>query len=310
MSRAQKLLAITGVDGFVGRHLAASAVAQGWRVIGMASAASPGTELERVLDDYLAADLRFAWPLTARVDAVIHLAGLAAVGPSFEQPQRYIEHNSAMVTTMGEALLASGARTRIVGVSTGAVYSPSDGPAAEGTPIVEGSPYVVSKLLLEHQLAYYARRGLDVVVVRPFNHIGPGQARGFLLPDLVQQLIGLPVGQPLHAGDLTTARDYTDVRDVAAAYLLLAGAEEHSGFVYNVASGQALTGMQMLELACSALGRPVPEIERDQARVRATDARRVVGDAGLLRREFGWSPSVPVESSVRDFVEVVLRQTP
>jgi GDP-4-dehydro-6-deoxy-D-mannose reductase len=255
------------------------------------------------LAEYHSADLRRDWPVERPVDAVIHLAGLAAVGPSFASPQPYIETNSSMVTHMCEALLATGASSRVIGVSSGAVYESTGGdPVDERSPIAETSPYVVSKLVIEHQLAYYARRGLDTVVVRPFNHLGPGQAKGYLLPDLTAALLALRAGEQLLAGDLTTERDYTDVRDVAAAYLLLAEADGHREFVYNIASGRSVPGKAILALAVAALGRPSPEVTLDPARVRATDARRICGSSDRFRAEFGWQPTIPLERSVSDFV--------
>lgn len=299
-------LAITGVDGFVGRHLVALASARGWHVVGVARRPEPHPKIAPLLTGYYAADLRREWPVVQQVDAVVHLAGLAAVGPSFSSPQHYLEANSAMVTTLCEGLLAQRRRTRVVGISTGAVYRATESePVSELAPVAETSPYVVSKLLVEHQLAYYARRGLDTVVVRPFNHIGPGQSAGFLLPDLTFAIAGLNAGASLRVGDLTTERDYTDVRDVAAAYLLLVEAEVHEEFVYNVASGQSLPGTRIAALVAATLGRPTPEVEIDPARVRATDPRRIVGSAERLRKEFGWQPAISVEESITDFVASV-----
>ncbi len=302
-----RTLAVTGVDGFVGRHLAAMAAEQGWRVVGIAQAAA-APALASSLSEYYQADLRHEWPLDGGVDAVIHLAGLAAVGPSFAEPQRYIESNSSMVTTMCEALLAKGQRgTRIVGVSSGGVYAPpaASNPVSEDSPTVESSPYVVSKLLVEHQLAYYSRRGLDTVVVRPFNHVGPGQGPGFLIPDLALAMRDLTGEQPLRAGDLTTERDYTDVRDVARAYLMLAGADSLRSRVYNVASGNARSGHRVLELIAAAMGRSTPAVEIDPSRIRATDPRRITGAADRLRAEFGWQPEISLAKSIADFVGAI-----
>lgn len=257
-----------------------------------------------MLDEAIAIDLTRDWP-DVDGDCVIHLAGLAAVGPSFEDPQRYIDVNGGMVTLMGEALLRRRRAPRIVGVSSGAVYAPGASgaqPLDESTPTAATSPYAVSKLLVETQLGYYGARGLDVVIARPFNHIGPGQASGFLLPDLVAGLRSLTPGAPLRAGSLETARDYTDVRDVAMAYLLLAEARTVGARMYNVASGVALTGERMLAMASEAVGMRPPRVEVDHARVRSADTSLITGDATRLRRELGWRPTVPIVESVGDYV--------
>lgn len=298
-----KTLAVTGVDGFVGQHLAAAAHRDGWRVIGISYRPRVPASLARHLVSYHTADLRHTWPSEVVPDVVVHLAGLAAVGPSFVEPQKYIEDNSAMVTTMCEALLAAERPVRIVGVSTGAVYdSNAVSPLNEESALAATSPYVVSKLLVEHQLEYYGRRGMDVAVMRPFNHIGPGQAQGFLVPDLTNSINELKPGEPLAVGNLDTERDYTDVRDVARAYLMVAGAPTHAHRVYNVASGVSVAGHTILVEIAQALGRQVPELVVDRSRLRANDPAKVVGSADRLRSEFGWAPTIEFSRSVTEFV--------
>jgi len=301
-----RTIAITGVDGFVGRHVAALADEQGYHVVGLARAPSPDRELAKHLSSYHQADLRTEWPLEEPVDAVIHLAGLAAVGPSFREPQKYIDWNSAIVTTMCEAIVAVGDadRVRVVGISTGAVYDSgaSGAPLEENAPLAASSPYVVSKLLVERQFEYYSKRGLDVVIARPFNHVGPGQSRGFLVPDLAAKIRGHRAGDTMLTGNLSTERDYTDVRDVARAYLLLAAAPSHNELAYNVASGRSLSGQRILALVANSLDIPAPATKTDQSLLRATDAQRVVGSAERLRSEFGWMPGIGIEQSISDYV--------
>lgn len=296
-------LAITGVDGFVGRHVAALASAQGMDVHGVSRAPSIADELVQVLDSYQSADLTTEFPDLPEVHAVLHLAGRTAVGPSFADPQRYLDDNGAMITTLCETVLNGASRPRIIGVSTGAVYAASSEPITEDAPVRESSPYVVSKLLVEHQLRYYRERGLDTVIVRPFNHVGPGQGRGFIVPDLFARLQTLEVGAPLATGDLTTARDYTDVRDVAHAFLLLAQADSVHHTVYNIASEKAYTGTTILGLIAAAAGRSAPDIVTDPALARPAEERVIVGSARRIREEFGWTPRRTIEESIRAFVD-------
>lgn len=304
-------LIVTGVDGFVGRHLAEVATSAGVAIIGVARASTAPPPLGDVLDAYVGADLRVGWPTQLPSDVpIVHLAGLAAVGPSFDQPQEYIAGNSAMVSNMCEGLLQAGATdVRVVGVSTGAVYAQNDARPARGEtdPVAFTSPYVVSKVLVENQLTYYRRRGLSTVIARPFNHIGPGQGPGFLLPDLLMRLRSLGPDEPLYVGNLATRRDYTDVRDVARAYLALARAPVLEHDVYNVASGRARSGAELLELACQAMGRPVPPVKVDASRMRATDPEVIVGEAERITAELGWHPVVPIEQTVRDAVAAAER---
>ncbi len=294
-------VAVTGVNGFVGRHLVAELVGHGVDVIGIGHepVGQPAG-----LADYVCQDLTVAWPRGLAVDAVVHLAGLSAVGPSFDQPQRYLAHNSAIVTHLGETLLAEQPSTRVLVVSSGAVYDAQQPqPLAETSRIGFSSPYVVSKVLVENQVAYYTARGLDAVVARPFNHVGPGQGPGFLLPDLLACAEdAVAQGEPLRVGDLDTRRDYTDVRDVARAYRLLAGAERLEHRVFNVCSGRSWSGRELWELLRSEAQHDRLTIEVDPARIRPSDPREIVGDSTRLQKATGWAPETDLADSVRAFV--------
>lgn len=298
-------LAITGVDGFVGKHLARLASESGARVIGISRSSAPNDDLASYLTEYYSADLRNEWPEGVSAEVVIHLAGRAAVGPSFSSPQEYLTDNSAITTTLFEGLLALGDTKRIIGVSTGAVYAPPSertGTIEESGRVYCSSPYVVSKLLVENQLEYYRSRGLETVVARPFNHIGPGQDRGFLIPDLLARLKSLGPGEELLVGNLATERDYTDVRDVASAYLVLAAAPELKHSLYNVASGTAVSGMRILELLCEGMGIDMPSLRVDPSLVRPTDIPRIAGSSERLKTELGWSPRISLGRTVSEVI--------
>lgn len=298
-------LVVTGSTGFVGSHVVRLAHESGYRVISIGREPEAPSNASAHVHRYIGADLAEAWPLDEPIDAVVHLAGLAAVGPSFTQPQRYIAVNSSIMTAMCESLLRSSPRARVIVVSSGSVYQSSGADHAldESATTFPGSPYAIAKLLIESQAQYYAHRGLDTVVARPFNHIGPGQGPGFLVPDLARSLGGLAPGSALAVGNLSTARDYTDVRDVAAAYLALAGAPSHRHRVYNVASGTSRTGEEILRSVAEALDVAVPPTTVDAARLRPGDPLRITGSAERLHREFGWSPQIDWTTSIREFVE-------
>lgn len=296
-------LVVTGVDGFVGRHLARIAAEAGIPVFGISRTQNPDGALSAHLSDYVSADLRNGWPGVSLENAgVIHLAGLAAVGPSFDRPQDYIAGNSAMVTHLGQAALETPSAGRIVVVSTGAVYAQTtnESPRAESDPVADTSPYVVSKLLVEHQAAYYRTRGIDAVVARPFNHFGPGQGPGFIVPDLLAKLRALEEGAALDVGNLTTRRDYTDVRDVARAYLDLVFVPTLNHDTYNIASGVSRSGHDILGALCAAIGREIPPLRVDGSKIRPTDPASIAGDATRLRLDTGWAPRYDFGVSASD----------
>jgi len=288
-------VAVSGVNGFVGGHLVRELTEYGHDVLGLGIGA-PAPAIAGQLADYFDQDLAIAWPSMA-ADAVVHLAGLSAVGPSFDDPQRYIGGNSAPVTHLCEGLLAGGRSPRIVVVSTGAVYAPGV-QVHESSPTQASSPYAVSKLLVETQCGYYRHRGLDVTVMRPFNHIGPGQQPGFLLPDLIAAV----ASGELTAGNLDTRRDYTDVRDVVRAYRLAVEEDRIDVPVLNVCSGVSVAGRTVLELVSRELGVAVPEITVDRSRLRPDDAAEISGDNSLITEVLGWKPVIPLEKTVRDTV--------
>lgn len=296
-------LVVTGVDGFVGRHVAAQAKAVGMTVHGIGYSSGLDSSAAASLDTYVAADLREGWPALPSADSILHLASLAAVGPSFDHPQLYIESNSAMVTNMAEHLLSSDFKGTVLAVSSGGVYEPLDeGVQSETSPIGVTSPYVVSKILVENQMEYYRKCGLSTVVARPFNHIGPGQRPGFLVPDLYQQLLDQDPAQPMAVGNLSTSRDYLDVRDVANAYLTLLASPTHGHLVYNVCSGVSTAGTEILEQICAAMGIAMPATYADPVRYRPVDAQKVTGSSERLREEFGWVPRYTLAQSIADAV--------
>lgn len=302
-------IAVTGANGFVGRHLVRELVDAGHSVIGVgrdAVALDPD-----LLADYISVDLSAEWPSLPAVDAVAHLAGLAAVGPSFDDPGLYISHNSAIVIHLFEAMRAAEQSPRVLIVSSGAVYdADADQPLTEQSPLGYTSPYVVSKVLVENLTSYYRRLGVDVVIARPFNHIGPGQGPGFLVPDLVETVRkARSNGERPTFGNLSTLRDYTDVRDVVRAYRLLLEAEDLPHPVYNVCSGTSLAGTEILAAVRSALDDTEDAAAPDTRHTRLQDPSSITGSHDLITEDLGWQPTIAPRTSVRDFVETLNNHT-
>lgn len=293
---------VTGVDGFVGRHLARELASSGHDVVGAVREGHPGPTVP--IFELHRCDLTDPWPALAGIDGVVHLAGLSAVGPSFDEPQAHIDTNGAMVVRMAEWAVANAPRARAVVVSSGAVYDwRGSGPIDEDGPLLMSSPCVISKRLVENLADYYRSRGLNWVVARPFNHMGPGQGEGFLLPDLAVQLIGSVVeGHPVRVGDLGTGRDYADVRDVARAYRLLLETGSTSDAVFNVCSGETRTGQQILDMLTRSVDAQDVQVEVDSSRLRPNDPRTICGSAARLRSATGWEPTISLAQCVRDFV--------
>lgn len=297
-------VAISGINGFVGHHLARELHNNDISIIGIGRENEVHDEISSIVTSYYSADLITEWPDIGDVDAVIHLAGLAAVGPSFDNPQQYISANSSMVTNLCEYYAPRDKKPRIVSVSSGAVYSSDQSmPITEESSIGFNSPYAVSKILTENQCKYYRTRGIDCIIARPFNHIGPGQNQGFLLPDLFTGLKKASSDNtPLLVGNLSTERDYTDVRDVAAAYRLLATTPSLSYDTYNICSGTSTAGKEILTTLQAKTGLSGVEIEIDQSRIRPNDPAKIYGDTTRLKQDTDWRPAFSLEQTITDFI--------
>jgi len=298
-------VAVSGVNGFVGNHLAQELGNAGLSVIGIDLGPKPNAEISGVVNEYYQADLTKEWPEIPHVKAIIHLAGLAAIGPSFDEPQKYINANTSMVTSIGEYYKKQDKKPRVVIVSSGSIYDPNQPmPINEKGEVGLFSPYAVSKTCNEHQAEYYCNRGQDWVVTRPFNHIGPGQGQGFLLPDLYNRLSSLKKGEnKIITGNIETCRDYTDVRDIVRAYCIIALAKKLNRNVYNICSGKSLSGIEIFTELKNAMGLNGIKCEIDQSLIRPTDAKNIVGDNSRLKDELGWEPKIKIHQTIVDFVE-------
>lgn len=296
-------IVVTGINGFVGYHLAKELHSNGIDVIGIGRENNPPDKLSPFLEEYIKADLSSEWPeIKKPIKSIIHLAGLAAVGPSFDNPQSYLQINSSMVTHMCESYLRSDDKPRIIAVSSGAIYdAKQEMPISEDGKIGFSSPYAVSKVLVENQCAYYRNRGLDCVVLRPFNHIGPGQNEGFILPDLYTQLSTATDGV-IRVGNLETQRDYTDVRDIVRAYGKIALAPTLQHAVYNVCSGRSLSGNDILSVLKEEMDKENIVTEIDQSKIRPNDIPNITGNSSRLRNELGWEPTISINHTIKDFV--------
>lgn len=304
----RKLL-ITGVSGFVGQHLARVAT-DSWEVHGLGFSPAVPERQRGKLVSYTGADLTdqgttSELPL-AHYDAIIHLAGHASPAESFAQPAKFIADNTAMLINLCEPLLAAKARTRLITVSSGAVYAGNQPmPLTESSATAATNPYVISKLAMENLTDYYRARGVDCVVVRPFNHIGPGQLPGYLVPDLIAKLAAYKEsGLPLRVGNLETRRDYSDVRDVASAYLALASADKLSHNLYNVCGGRPYSGQEILGLLAEIMGISLPDssVQVDQSLIRPTDIAEIYGSSQSLRQDTGWQPTITLAQTLQDAV--------
>ncbi len=288
-------LLLTGASGFVGRHVQAQ------------------LDCVPLEDGGGPVDLRDAAAVRAAVariapSRVLHLAAQSEVPRSFADPEETFAVNFGGTYHLLRALAEAGFSGRLLYVGSGAMYGlvrEADLPVREEHPLRPRSPYAVSKVAGEalcHQ--WSATGGFEVVMARPFNHTGPGQATGFALPAFASQLAGMRRGarEPvLEVGDLEVSRDFCDVRDVVRAY---AGLLERgrNGEVYNVCSGVERRLTDIVGELCRLAG-VSPRVERRAGRLRPNEQPRMVGDPARLRRDTGWTPAIAWEQTLQALLD-------
>lgn len=275
---------ITGAGGFAGRHLAVACEAAGDVVTGVSR--SSGTDL-------LDPDAARAAVAAAAPDVVYHLAARAHVGESWEHPAGFLADNVALTLNVLEAVREAAPGAAVVAVGSGELYGPPASlPVTEDAPLRPQNPYAVSKASADLLAGFYAdAHGLRVIRARAFNHAGPGQEPTYAIASFARQAAA---GRRIVTGNPDTRRDYTDVRDVARAYRLLAERAEPG--IYNVCSGRTASARELVEL----LG---GELEVDPELVRAHEVMEIRGSAERLRAATGWAPEIPLERTLADTVE-------
>jgi len=285
---------VTGAGGFVGPHLVRHLDEQQDEIVALDLSNGPdlidGEGWTTALGGY-------------RPDVVYHLAGWSDVGGSWRQPARTFTINAQGTLNVLEASVRAGVH-RVVLVSSADVYglvSPSDLPITESHPAQPRSPYGVSKQAAEALgLQYHRGRGLEVVIVRPFNHIGPGQGPNFAAPAFAAQIAEaeLAGGGSIRHGDLSPKRDMTDVNDVVRAYRLLAH-KGSPGEIYNVCSGQAVSMQELLDAMIAQAKVPI-STSIDPDRLRPVELPVLCGSYAKLTDATGWHPERELSQTVSE----------
>lgn len=292
--RAKKRLLVTGLNGFVGKHISrhlqrADAT---WELV------TPPENYDLTQPQTLS-----AW-CASQPDAVLHLAGQTFVPESIRNPQRTFDANLIGTLNLLQALKAGGFDGTFLYVSSGDIYGQVDEtclPIREDLLPKPRNPYAVSKYAAEKLCLQWSYvEPWRILVARPFNHIGTGQSDNFVIPGMARQLIQISRGRQepvLKTGDIDVTRDFLDVRDVIEAYLDLL---EHgrSGEVYNVCSGQELKIRDLILELANLAGVEVALVQ-DPERFRPSEQHRVIGSAEKLQAETNWKPRISLTETLQ-----------
>ncbi len=286
---------ITGIGGFVGGHLADRARAAGFEVVGLDARSARSIDLLRY-------DELRAFVGEVRPGVVFHLAG-ALRAHDF---RALYEVNVVGSANLFEALVEAKVSPRVVVASSSAVYGNpvSDDRLTESSELRPITHYGASKVSQEAVARrYFHGAGLDVVIARSFNIIGPGQPSSLAAGAFAEQVAKAErsAERTLRVGDLSGSRDFVDVRDVAQALVALARAGR-GGETYNVSSGRA-TPLRRCVDELMRLSRVPLVLAYDESRARANDTRAQVGDSTRITQDTGWAPEVGFERSIEDLLD-------
>lgn len=243
-----------------------------------------------------------------RPDYVFHLAAQSSVATAWKMPGMTVDVNIRGAVNVLEAFRSLNHRVRMVLAGSGEEYGPvslEDIPIQEDCRMNPGNIYAATKACQNMLGSIYARAyGLEVVMVRAFNHVGPNQSPIFVVSDFCRQVAAIEAGRQeavIRAGNLNVRRDFTDVRDVVRAYEMLAACGR-AGETYNVGSGRAVRIADILQMILKKSHADI-RVENDPSKMRPTDLPVIEADIRKLQKTTGWQPLIRLEQTIEETLD-------
>lgn len=313
---------ITGITGFVGGHLVETLIQSDHALFGFCRQGVWPSSLAHLANKAMLFAGELADPTRVgevlkqtNPDWVMHLAGYANPGRSYQEADRCWHDNLTATRSLYDAIARSGLRPRILYVSTGLIYGEPDDPEGacnEQTTLKPATPYAVSKAAADLLSYQYTRNpGLDIVRVRLFNQIGPRQTADYAAANFARQIAAAEAHQHapiIETGDLNARRDITDVRDMVAAFPLLLQTGR-TGEAYNAGRGQTYRIQDLLDKLIE-LAHVKVEVRQTVEPGRKADTAVTRADAGKLYKTTGWIPRIPLEQTLADILADWRKATP
>jgi GDP-4-dehydro-6-deoxy-D-mannose reductase len=303
-----KKILITGVNGFVGQHLLT--LLDGYFVIGLTHLGDLIDTENRKFHEGNILDLGCLEDLVTKYhpEVIFHLAAIAPT--NYKDSEQVFKINLMGTNNLYQAVLNvreqdSNFNPKIVFVSSAEVYGKTNNPdhINEESALNPLNFYGSSKLAAD-RLTYQLSQSnnLNTIILRPFNHTGPGQLKGFFVPDMASQIVNIEKDNgknEIMVGNLESVRDLSDVRDIVQAYKLVIDQDVEPGEVYNICSGNGVVMKDVLEKLLSFASKKI-EIKQDESRMRASDNPIAVGNNQKFKNKFGWEPKYSLDQTLED----------
>lgn len=311
-------LLVTGVNGFVAQHFLSflSKENHDFTILGLGRSVSssiknkfPLLKLEYECVDLLEKEAVAGIIQKFRPQYLLHLASISSVGHSWKHPQESFVNNTNIFLNLVDQVRLQNIDCRILSIGSSEEYgnvSPSQLPLTEESSLNPISPYAVARVAQEMISKIYENGyGMDIIMTRSFNHIGPGQKEAFVVSSFARQLVAIEENKKVNAavvtGDLSIVRDFVDVRDVVKAYyaLLTKGIK---GNVYNICSGEGISLGEILNKMCGILNIKISRYE-DPALIRPNDNKIIIGSPAKIKTITGWTNSITIDQSLTDIIQ-------
>lgn len=244
---------------------------------------------------------------TVRPDYIIHLAAQSSVSVAWKRPSLTIDVNIKGSVNLMDAVRELYYKPRVLLVGSGEEYGhilEGETPIGEDTKLRPGNIYAATKACQNMIGTIYSKAyDMEIMLIRAFNHVGPGQSPIFVVSDFCKQVAEIEKGlrEPvMYVGNLAARRDFTDVRDVARAYglLLLKG---RAGETYNVGSGNAVEIRAILDMIIGMSTADI-EVKVDPNKIRPVDVPVIEADITKINMETGWKPLIPLRQTIEEIL--------
>lgn len=307
---------ITGVSGFVGRHLLdfLDSLDSPVEILGLDRNSDFQFKPKHVFWRFEALDMESQDALTSEItnfkpDRIIHLAAQSSVQESWNDPFQCISSNTTILLNLLDCIRKQINSCRILFVGSSEVYEYKEVALRESSLLNPRNPYALSRLLQENICKFYTEYfSLDIVSTRSFLHIGPGQQSRFAIASFVSQLAEAEKSGMrktiLKTGNVDLQRDISDVRDVVRAYFLLLE-KGKTGEIYNICRGESVLLQDVIKKIARILNIEVT-IQVEPALLRSTDAKKVLGNNEKLRNHTAWMPELSLEQTLRDMIAIAI----